>query len=284
MRALPWLLVLGSVWGLTPSIAKGAVGAGVPPLAMAFGTAAVSALILGGLCAWRRLPIRWDAAHLRHHVAGGLTGYALANLIAFTALQHVPAGYYALLMPLSPILTVLGAALLGMERATARRWWGSALGFGGVALAMAPGAALPDGGALLWALLAVLVPVGFAASNLVAAGWAPPGSPPLALAAGTLAAAAGFLLVFAAAAGQLHLPGNGAEWLIPLQGALTAFAYLLYFRLIAREGGVVTSQTGYVVTIAGILWGAALFGERMGWLALPAAAMVLAGLFLVRKR
>jgi len=239
------------------------------------------------LCAKRRLGLPWDRPHLVQYTASGLSGFVLANFAGYTALQYIPAGFFALLVPLSPILTVLGAAMLGMDRLTQRRVIGTALGFSGVALAMAPGAALPDGSLLGWALLAALTPVGFAISNIVASRLAPRGTDALVLATGALYAAAFFLAILGLALGQFHIPGRAAGYadaLILVQSALTAFAYLLYFRLIAATGSVITSQTGYIVTIAGVLWGALLFDERMGWLTLPAGALVFAGLWLVTTR
>lgn len=278
---------MGVVWGLTPSTVKLAVSAGIPPLGFAFWGAFGSALILSVLCAARRLPLPVDRAHLVQYGASGLSGFALANFAGYTALQHIPAGFFALLVPLSPILTVLIAAALGMERVTRGRAVGTGLGFAGVALAMAPGAALPDPSLLGWALLASLTPMCFAISNIVAVRLAPRGTDALALATGALYAASFFLAIFGMLRGEFHLPGRigwPAELLLPLQAGLTAFAYLLYFRLIAATGSVITSQTGYIVTIAGVLWGALVFGERMGWLALPAAALVFAGLWLVTTR
>lgn len=284
LRHLPALIILGMVWGMTPSIVKLAMAGGIPPLGFAFWGAFGSALILSVLCAKRRLGLRWDRPHLLQYVASGLSGFVLANFAGYTALQYIPAGFFALLVPLSPILTVLGAAMLGMERLTRARVIGTALGFSGVALAMAPGAALPDVSLLGWALLAALTPVGFAISNIVASRLAPRGTDALVLATGALYAAAFFLAILGLALGQFHIPGGAVDALIPLQAALTAFAYLLYFRLIAATGSVITSQTGYIVTIAGVLWGALIFGERMGWLTLPAGALVFAGLWLVTTR
>jgi drug/metabolite transporter (DMT)-like permease len=51
--------------------------------------------------------------------------------------------------------------------------------------------------------------------------------------------------------------------------------------LLATLGGVVTSQVAFIVTVAGVLWGMVLFGERPGPLTLPAAGLVFAGLALV---
>ena len=284
LRHLPALVILGMVWGMTPSIVKLAMAGGIPPLGFAFWGAFGSALILSGLCAKRRLGLPWDRPHMAQYIASGLSGFVLANFAGYTALQYIPAGFFALLVPLSPILTVVLAAMLGMERLTRFRVIGTALGFSGVALAMAPGAALPDVSLLGSALLAALTPVGFAISNIVASRLAPRGTDALVLATGALYAAAFFLALLGLALGQFHLPGGKVDALIPLQAALTAFAYLLYFRLIAATGSVITSQTGYIVTIAGVIWGALLFDERMGWLTLPAGALVFAGLWLVTTR
>lgn len=286
-RTLPSLLVLGSIWGLTPSLAKLAMAAGVPGLGFGFWAALGSALLLALVCLTKRIPIPLDRAHLRYYAGAGLAGFALANLIAYTALARIPAGFFALLMPLVPMLTVTGAALLGQERLNARSVGGTALGFAGVALAMAPGAALPDPSLIGWALFAALCPACYAASNLIGVQWAPRNTQPLAAATGTLFAAAAFLSVMGLAMGQFHIPGEAqplGEALLPVQSVATGLAYLIYFRLLVTAGSVVTSQSGYIVTLMGVAWGAIIFGERVGPLTLPAAALVFGGLWLVTHR
>lgn len=286
-QILPLLLMTGAIWGLTPTVAKVGMGLGVSAMGFAFWTAAGSALVLTALCAWRGQSIPWDRPHLTYYLAAGGSGFALANLAGFHALQHIPAGFFALLIPLAPMLTVLGAALLGQERLTLRRAGGTALGFVGVALAMAPGAALPAPELIGWALLAALSPACYATANLVAVQLAPRNTGPLPVAAGSLYGAAFFLAIFGLVLGQFHMPLTGdprAEALLAMQAVLTAAAYLFYFRVIAAAGAVVTSQVGYIVTITGVVWGAIFFGERMGWLALPAVALIFAGLWLVTRR
>ncbi|CAH0253884.1 DMT family transporter [Roseomonas sp. CECT 9278] len=279
--ALPPLLLLGSIWGATPAFVKQLGAIGWPPLLIATCAGAGSALVLLAACRLRGIVVPTTPAHLRHYAVSGLFGLALANLVGFTALQHVPAGFFSLLVPLSPMLTVLGAALLGLEPMTRRRVAGTALGLAGVLLAMSPGAALPDPRVLPWALLAALTPVCYAASNLLAVRLAPRGTPPLALATGTLVAGTVQVAVFAALVGQVHLPPTDGLAVSALQGAVTALAFIIYFRSLGAHGGVITSQTGYVVTLTGLAWGWALFGERPGWLTIPAAALVFAGLALV---
>ena len=281
LRPLPPLLLLGTIWGGTPAFVKHLGATGWPPLLIAACAGAGSAAILLAICLMRGIAVPLSRAHLRHYAVSGLFGMALANLVGFTSLQHVPAGFFSLLVPLSPILTMLGAALLGMERATPRRLAGTVLGFAGVALAMSPGAALPDPALLPWAVFAALTPLCYAASNLLAVRLAPQGTPPLALATGTLAAGAAQVAVFAAVLGHLGVPPAGGVPVSAMQAAVTAAAFLIYFRSLSAHGGVVTSQTGYIVTLTGIAWGWMLFGERPGWLTISAAALVFAGLALV---
>lgn len=281
LRPLPPLLLLGSIWGATPIFVKHLGGLGWPPMLIATWAGLGSAAILLLVCRMRGIAVPLSRLHLRHYAVSGLFGMALANLVGFTALRHVPAGFFSLLVPLSPMLTVLGAAMLGMERATRRRVLGTALGLTGVLVAMSPGAALPDPGVLPWALLAALTPACYAASNVLAVRLAPKGTPPLALAAGTLLAGGLQAACFALLIGQMQAPPVAGIPVALLQASATAAAFLLYFRSLAAHGGVVTSQTGYVVTITGMAWGWLLFGERPGWLTIPAAALVFAGLALV---
>lgn len=281
LRPLPSLLLLGTIWGATPALVKHLTGHGWPPLLIATCAGAGSVAILLIVCRMRGLALPLSPAHLRHYLVSGLFGIALANLVGFTALQHVPAGFFVLLVPLSPILTVLGASLLGSERATPRRVLGTMLGLAGILLAMSPGAALPDSALLPWAIFAALTPVCYAASNLLAVKLAPAGTPPLALATGTLAAGAVQVAIAAALLGQLHMPPPAGAPVSAFQAAITALAFIVYFRSLGDHGGVVTSQTGYIITLTGLVWGWMLFGERPGWLTIPAALLVFAGLALV---
>lgn len=278
---LPPLVLLGTLWGVTPIFVKHLGALGWPPLMIAVFGATGSAAILFTLCRLRGIAVPIDARHFRYYAVNGFFGMALANLVGFTSLQHIPAGFFALLVPLSPMLTVLGAALIGAERATPRRILGTAFGLAGVLLAMSPGAALPDRSVLGWAMLAALTPVCYALSNLFAARLAPPGTPPPALATGTLAAGAVQVAMFAMVFGQFRLPPMEGLPVSALQIAAMAGAFLLWFRSIVTYGSVVTSQTGYIITLTGMAWGWVLFAERPGLMTIPAALLIFAGLALV---
>lgn len=277
---------LGALWGLTPAIGKAAFGLGATPLAYVFRAALVAALALfaAGLARGRTLPL--DAEGLRFHSGSGLIGFAVPNLIGFLALRHVPAGLFAMVIPAAPLITFCLSAALGLERATWRRFGGVVVALAGTLLALSPGAALPAGGDLGWALAALAVPACYAGSNVFAVRFRPPGADPLALACGTASGAAAWLALASLVPGEPW--GPLAPWravrahdlLAATQGLLTAAAYAIYFRLLTRHGGVFASQVGYVLVLTGLGWGALLFGEVPGLLVVPATALIFAGLAL----
>ena len=278
--------VLGALWGLTPVIGKSAFQLGATPLGYVFRSALVAALLLfvAGVARGRMLPL--DVRAMRFHLGSGLIGFAGPNLVGFLALRHVPAGLFALVIPAAPLITFALSAALGLERATARRSLGVVIALAGTLMALSPGAALPPGGSLGWALACLAVPTFYGVSNVFAVKFRPIGADPLALACGTAAGAVLWLGLAVLLPGEpwglidpWRTPGI-TDALAASQGALTAVAYAIYFRLLMRHGGVFASQVGYVLVLTGLGWGALVFAEIPGWLVVPATVLIFAGLAL----
>jgi len=276
----------GLAWGLTPAVTKLGGFTGIPALAWSGAQAAVAALMLGALVVATGRPLPLNRHGLAYCLASGVIGLAFPNVLLFLGMQQVPAGFFSLLAPLSPVLTALVMGFSGHERVTRAIILGSVLATGGALLAMLPGAALPDSHALPWAMALLLVPTAYAVSNVVAAVWRPPGIDGMALAAGTLAASAVVLLPLAWVSG--HLAGAAGIWGAALpwiigQGALQAIAFTFFFRMILSQGGVFASNVAYVITLTGVVWGMLLFAERPGWLTIPAVGLVFAGLWVLTR-
>lgn len=281
------LIGCGLAWGLTPAVTKLGGFSGIPVLAWSCFQAMSAAAMLGAVVLATRRPMPRGWHGLNYCAFAGIVGLAFPNVLLFLGMQHVPAGFFALLAPLSPVLTALFLGLSGHERSDRRIVVGSVLATLGTVLAMLPGAALPDRAVLPWAAALLLVPTAYAVTNAAAAVWRPAGVDGIALATGTLAATAAFLLPVAWLAGHFSAPASvwwaAAPWIL-LQGGLQAIAFTLYFRLILRQGGVYASQVAYIITLSGVAWGMALFAERFGWLTVPAALLVFAGLYLLTRR
>jgi drug/metabolite transporter (DMT)-like permease len=90
---VPALFLLGSVWGLTPALAKKLMAAaGWSPMLAALAAATGSAAILLGVCAARRQAVPLDGPHLRHYAVAGLSGWRWRISVPSPACSMPPPG------------------------------------------------------------------------------------------------------------------------------------------------------------------------------------------------
>ncbi len=102
-----------------------------------------------------------------------------------------------------------------------------------------------------------------------------------------LMSAAALVAPLALITGTAHMvgpPWDAADLAVLGLPVITGVAHIFLFELIRTTGPVFFSQVGYVVTVAGVLWGMALFGERHSPWIWAALALMLAGLALVNLR
>jgi drug/metabolite transporter (DMT)-like permease len=96
-----------------------------------------------------------------------------------------------------------------------------------------------------------------------------------------MAAASLMLLPLAVMAWPTAAPGASAWLYAALLGVgCTAFAYLIYFRLLARAGPATAMTVTYLIPVFGVTWGALLLDERLPPSAIAGALLVLAGVAL----
>ena len=278
------LLILGSLWGLSFSLSKLAISNGVHPLGYALWQSAGPCVILLGVCLLRRRPPDLGRRSLRYYLLAGLLGIAIPNANFAFALQHVPAGILSIVVTLAPLLTYVLATLAGLERPTARRLAGLALGLAGALLLVLPKAALPSAQVTFWVAVSFVTPVFYSMNTVYAAKARPPDSDSVALACGMMGAAALWQLPVALSADALYglqYPPGVADWALLAQVTLSCFAHALFFELLRLAGPVTLSQVAYIVTLMGITWGWLIFDERHSpWIWL-ATGLIFAGVALV---
>ena len=61
-------------------------------------------------------------------------------------------------------------------------------------------------------------------------------------------------------------------------------SYGLFIHLVTAAGPVFASQTAYLVTLSGIMWGIVIFNEQHSWWIWSALIVMMAGLALVKPR
>lgn len=279
------LLILGGVaYGGIFSANKLAAGVSFPAFAYTFWVALLAGaalLIVGALTG--NLPGA-SRAHLAQYARLAVLALILPVLTTALAARALPAGVITLVLTLVPGLTFAMSFAARLERFDGLSLAGLALGAGGVLLIVLPEQSLPEAGAWVWMLVALVAALAAAGSNVVATAYRPPRSSSLALACGILlAAAAGMLPVMLVTDGPYLLteagwPGiAGVAW----TAAIHCVTFYCFQEVTRRAGAVFFAQFNYLVVAAGLFWALLLFDERLGAWVWGALACMVAGLWLV---
>ena len=279
------LMLLGALWGGSFFFARIAVKE-VPPLWLVFFRVSIAALALhlylaaaGQWQAFRKTPFL-------PFFGLGLLNNAIPFSLIFAGQTVLGAGLASILNATTPFLTVIAANILTRdEKASPGKVIGTLIGIAGAAAIVGP-SALTGLGAPLWAQLAV---IGAAASYALASiyGKRFRQLPPLHTATGQLSAST---LIMLPVAFSVHgvpeaLLWSQGVWLAVLALALasTAFAYTLFFRILAQAGATVVSLVTLIVPVSAVLLGIAFLGEKLSANQLFGMAMIAAGLIVLNR-
>lgn len=252
--------------------------------APAFGAYALAALRVG-IAALLLLPIaliRQGAAELKGNwkpllIMGVFTAALPFACFSYAALT-LPAGVSALLNSTTPLWAAIIAWIWLRDRLTGWRALGLAIGFAGALVLF--GTPIPDSadGKIYLAYLAALTaPLSYGLAASYGQRYLAHTSA-LVNSTGSLAAAA--LLLFVPA--WLTWPQDPIPWqawlAVTLLASLsTAFAYILFFRLLSRVGPVGTVSVTYLVPLFGLTWGAVFLQEAITSNMIIAGCIILLG-------
>lgn len=278
--------VAGLAWGLTGPLTKVAISTGHHAIGVSFWNTLIAALVLTAILVLRRQRLPVTRAHLRLYLAAGFLGTAVPNSLSFTGYAHLPVGIMVMMLSLIPMVTLLVAWPLGLERPTPRRLVGLGLGVLGVAMIVLPGTSLPDPSKAIWILAPLVVALCYSGEGIVIA-WADlkdlgPLTTLCGLSWGALTMITPVML--ASGTGFDLLVLETPELAVVGLAMLNLVAYANYIWLIGNAGPVFAAQVGYVVTGTGVLLGMILFGERHSPWVWAALAVVVLGLTLVQPR
>jgi drug/metabolite transporter (DMT)-like permease len=281
------LLIVGSGWGLGVALVKYGTSNGIRPFGylfwMALGAGAVAFLVC---LARRRLP-KVTPLHLRYYLLIGGLRLAGANVIFYTAIQHIPVGVMSVVLGTSPIFTYALSLSLRMERFYPVRLIGIACGLGAMVMFVAPRESLPDPSMAGWTAFAILAPVLYSVANITIDRLRPSEGDSVTFAVGMLWAAALIILPVALITGDFHpiwRQVTGAEIALFVHMVINGLAFLGLFELIRIAGPTYASQLTYIVTLTGVMFGIVMFGEVHSVWVWGATALALAGVALVNLR
>ena len=288
-RALRVLLAFAAIyliWGST-FLAIRLTLRGLPPVLLcALRLLLAAALLLAWT--WRRgapRPTRREAANA---ALAGLLLPGAGNTAVTLAETHVPSGLVALLVATIPLwVAVLGALGRRGVPPPPRALLGLALGFGGIALLLAPaagagGARVPVG----WALLPVAGALSWAWGSLWSSRARLPRSPLVSTGIG-LAAGGVALLALAAPLGEYarfapaRVPAGAWLALLYLVGFGSVIGYTAYLYLLREVAPTRVATYAFVNPVVAMALGWAFAGEALPARTLVAAAAVLVAVALI---
>ena len=282
------LLLLGLIWGGAFFFIDVAV-AEVAPLTFVWARLSIAAAVL-----WLYLWARGRLPKLPRGALGAMLLLALLNnAVPFTLFAwsqtHIDGGLSSILNATSPIWTVLVAHVATHdERMTPGKIAGVLLGFAGVIAMIGPDLLTTLGNQALAQLAALAGAFCYALAGVWARRFRVMNIPPASVAAWQLAAAAGMMAPVALVADR---PWNAAmpslqAWsaILALAIVCSAFAYILYFRIIDRAGATNALLVTLLTPPVAIALAALFLDEQLGMQHFVGLGLVALGLAAIDGR
>ena len=283
--ALARLLILAAVWGasfLFMRIIAPELGA----LPTAFFRVSFACLGLIPMLAAGR--VRWDfQGKLGACLVLGMINSGIPATFYSVAAQVLPAGYSAIFNATTPLMGVLIGALFFHEAMTLPKLCGIFLGLFGVAILSGAGPVALDLALLQGALACLAATTCYGFAGFLARRWIS-GLDSRLSALGSMLGATLLLAPLFAWSALTQPPPSWGGWsvwgsLLGLGLVCTAFAYILYFRLLDEIGPVKATTVTFLIPVFGVLWGAWLLGEPLSLAHLYGGVMIGAALWLVLR-
>ena len=273
------LIALALIWGSSFMFIKVAVRE-LQPATLILGRIGLAALVLAVVVP-ALVGVQETLADLRAHwrwlIVVGLVNTALPFWLLSWGETRVDSGLASIIQGSVPIFNALLAfGFFHDQRVTGKRLIGVVVGFAGVALLVG---AQPQG-KILGALAVVGMATCYAAGGLLVRRHLVTARPQV-VAFGTSAVAALLVLPAGVVQAPSDLPGWKTLGSVAVLGILgTAFAYLLFFSIIAKAGAAYASFVTYLVPPVALAYGTIFLNEHIGAAALGGLALILGGVAL----
>lgn len=288
MSASSWaqLLLLAAIWGGSFFFARVAVQE-IPPLALVLLRVGIAAAALQVYLVARGISFRPVLAQAGSFFLLAAVNNVIPFSLMFLGQTELGAGLASAINATTPFWTILVASFLtGDEKPTLGKLLGVAIGIAGTAVMIGPGLLVGIGGPA-WAKLALMgtaISYGFAfvvAKRIK-------GFAPTVVATGQMTMSTIIMLpiVFALYAPSQAFSASPTAWAAVLGLALlaTAFAYILFFRIVAAAGATNASLVTLIVPVSAILLGVILLGEHIEPFEIAGMALIACGLLVIDGR
>jgi drug/metabolite transporter (DMT)-like permease len=215
--------------------------------------------------------LRWDfKGKLGMAMVLGMINSGIPFMMYSLAARVLPAGYSAILNATTPLMGVLIGTVFFSDRLTTNKVIGVVLGLAGVAVLTQAGPVAMSTPVLLGAGACLIATACYGLAGFLTKRWISDqgGLDSKLVALGSQLGAVALLLPFFAWDVSTQAPinwGGIGLWsaMAGLGFVCTAFAYILYFKLIADIGPVKSLTVTFLIPPFGVLWGALFLGEQL---------------------
>ena len=282
------MLSLAAIWGasfLFMRIIAPVIGT-IPTGFFRVSIAAVGLLVILGL-----MRVRWDfKGKLKTVMLLGVINSGIPATLYSVAAQVLPAGYSAIFNATTPLMGVLIGGLFFSEKLTAAKLGGVFLGLFGVGVLTRAGPVAFDLQLLMGAVACLLATTCYGFAGFLARRWLDQagGLDSRLSALGSMLGATLFLLPLFGYSVITSPPVSWGGWnvwlsLLGLGLGCTAFAYIIYFRLLSSIGPVKSMTVTFMIPPFGVLWGALLLDEPLSMAHIYGGVLIALALWLVLK-
>jgi len=282
------LLSLAAIWGasfLFMRIIAPVIGS-LPTAFFRVSIATVGLLVILGL-----MRISWDfKGKLKTVMLLGVINSGIPATLYSVAAQVLPAGYSSIFNATTPLMGVLIGGLFFHERLTGAKLGGVFLGLFGVGVLTRAGPVAFDMSLLMGAVACLLATTCYGFAGFLARRWLDQagGLDSRLSALGSMLGATLFLLPLFGYSVISQPPASWGGWsvwlsLLGLGLGCTAFAYIIYFRLLSSIGPVKSMTTTFLIPLFGVLWGALFLDEPLSMAHIYGGVLIALALWLVLK-
>jgi drug/metabolite transporter (DMT)-like permease len=261
---LALLVLLATLWGGSYTFIKLGV-ATIPPVTLIAARTLMAGVLLLAVMRARGLRLPRDAATWRRFLFQACLNSVIPWTLIAWGERSLDAGLATILNSTSPIFTFfLSLAIAGHEKLSLRKLSGVVAGMAGICLIVGVQAFDGLGQQLAAQLATVAATICYAGGAIFSRGFK--GLDPMAPAAGSLLCGAAILVPVSLVVDRpwtLAPALSSTLALLALAVFSTAFAFVLYFRLIRTLGSVGTTAQAYLRVPIGVAFGVIFLGETL---------------------
>lgn len=278
------IVALGTVWGLHFSLMKMAGRSEISFPSLSLVLLVCNALMFYAFCKTRYGKIRIVKKMWWFYLGCGVLGYLIPFYFEMIAAPKIGAGNLAIVVSITPLLTMGVAFLARIEKISLRRACGIFVGFFAILPIIVRSHVEYSSDSFLGIGMALVIPLTYALyHNFIGKFWPDELEASEVSFGETLAA---LIIMSPIYISQIGSSGNALSNLIGhcfifALVIASALEVILYFYIVRMGGPVFVSQASYITVISGLIWGYFLFDETVNVYGIVGAAGVIGGLWLV---